>query len=59
MTFDMRKVEESKKALGQRLAALPLEEKLQLLDAMRERALLFAASKPKSADTCEDKFSKE
>ena len=39
MSFDMQKILESKRALRNQLAALPLAEKLRLLDALRERAL--------------------
>ena len=39
MTFDPAKILQSKKEFRQRLAALPLEEKLAMLDALRERAL--------------------
>ena len=39
MTFDLAKILQSKRAFRQRLAALPIEEKLAMLDALRERAL--------------------
>ena len=39
MEFDWNKVTESKKAYRRRLAALPIAEKLRLLDALRERAV--------------------
>ena len=39
MTFDLQRILESKRALRHQLAALPLAEKLRLLDALRERAL--------------------
>jgi len=39
MTFDMRKVLESKQALRRRLAGLPVAEKLAMLDVLRDRAL--------------------
>lgn len=51
MSTDFQRIEQSKKALAQRLAALPIEEKLRLLDAMRERALMLAASRPISDDS--------
>lgn len=37
MTFDMDRITASKEARRRRLAALPYEEKLRLLDAMRQR----------------------
>jgi hypothetical protein len=39
MTFDQAKIRQSKREFRQRLAARPIEEKLALLDALRERAL--------------------
>jgi len=39
MEFDWNKVTESKKAYRRRLAALPITEKLRLLDGLRERAV--------------------
>lgn len=39
MTFDLKRILESKKALRSKLTALPLAEKLAMLDALRERAL--------------------
>ena len=44
MEFDWNKVTESKKAYRRRLAALPIAEKLRLLDAMRERAVAIRAA---------------
>lgn len=44
MTFDPAKILQSKRAFRQRLAARPIEEKLALLDAMRERALALRES---------------
>lgn len=40
----MRKVLESKRAMRDRLAALPFSEKLKLLEKLRERSLLIAQS---------------
>lgn len=45
MTFDMREILKSKQAMRRRLAALPLVEKLRLLDRLRERSLAIAASR--------------
>ena len=39
MSFDLAKIRQSKRAFRQRLGARPIEEKLALLDALRERAL--------------------
>lgn len=39
MTFDFKRMLESKKALRSKLASRPLSEKLDMLDALRERAL--------------------
>ena len=46
MTFDLEKILASKRAFRRELAALPIAEKLRMLDALRERALaLRRASK--------------
>ena len=39
MIFDLAKILESKREFRQRLAALPIAEKLAMLDALRERQL--------------------
>jgi hypothetical protein len=39
MSFDLHAILESKRALRRQLAARPVEEKLRLLDALREREL--------------------
>jgi hypothetical protein len=39
MRFDLQKILESKRAFRRALAARPIEEKLRMLDALRERAL--------------------
>lgn len=39
MTVSLQKVLESKRALRRELAARPIAEKLQMLEAMRERQL--------------------
>jgi len=39
VSVDWQKVSESKQAYRRKLAALPIAEKLRLLDAMRERAV--------------------
>jgi hypothetical protein len=49
MTFNPAKILQSKREFRQRLAARPIEEKLALLDALRERALALRSSRPASA----------
>jgi hypothetical protein len=39
MSFDLRKILESKRVLRSQLAARPLAEKLRLLDVLREREI--------------------
>jgi hypothetical protein len=41
MTSDLHTILESKRLYRQRLAARPIDEKLRMLDALRERALLI------------------
>ena len=41
MTADLQTILESKRRYRQRLAARPITEKLRILDALRERALLL------------------
>lgn len=41
MTADLQAILESKRLYRQRLAARPVAEKLRMLDALRERALLL------------------
>jgi hypothetical protein len=48
MTVDWDKIEASKKAERARLAALPIGEKLHLLEAMRRRAEAIKSSKPQT-----------
>ena len=45
MTFEMREILKSKQAMRRRLAALPLVEKLRLLDRLRERSLAIGPSR--------------
>jgi hypothetical protein len=54
---DWKKIEENKRSLGKRLAALPYAEKLRLLDRMRERNLAIRNAKEIKPMT-EDRFSK-
>ena len=44
MTFDPAKTLKGKREFRQRVAARPIEEKLALLDALRERALALRAA---------------
>ena len=41
MNFDIEQMVTSKQAFSRRLANLPIAEKLRLLDAMRERAVII------------------
>ena len=45
MTFDLPEILESKQKYRKRLAELPLEEKLAMLDVLRERTLLLRSAK--------------
>jgi len=45
MTHDWRKVQESKRELRRRLAALPVAEKLRMLEDLRERTMALKAHK--------------
>jgi len=44
MTLDLQAILASKRRYRQRLAARPIAEKLRMLDALRERALLIRPS---------------
>lgn len=46
MTFDPAKIQQSNREFRQRLGARPIEEKLALLDALRERALAIRPARP-------------
>jgi len=46
MTFDLSKIQQSKREFRQRLAALPIAEKLAMLDALRERTLAIRTARP-------------
>ena len=46
MPFDLDKIMQSKRELRRRLATLPIEEKLAMLDALRERALVLRSARP-------------
>jgi hypothetical protein len=45
MTFDLARILQSKREFRQRLAARPIEEKLTMLDALRERAIALRESR--------------
>ena len=49
MTLDLARIIESKRVYRRKLAALPIAEKLRMLDAMRERATTLRQSKVVSA----------
>lgn len=44
MNFDFEKILQSKREMRQRLAARPIEEKLAMLDALRERTIALRAA---------------
>jgi len=44
MSIDLGKIEESKRQLRRRLAALPFAEKLRIVEELRDRSLILAAN---------------
>jgi hypothetical protein len=48
MTVDLRKILESKRAMRRELAALPVAEKLRMLEAMREREIAITSATPRN-----------
>jgi hypothetical protein len=51
VNLDFNRINKSKLAYRQKLAALPIAEKLAMLDALRERTLAIRANvSPKKAD---------
>jgi hypothetical protein len=44
MTFDLQKILKSKTEFRRRAAALPIAEKLRILDGLRERIVLLKSS---------------
>jgi hypothetical protein len=48
MSFELRAILESKRALRRNLAARPLAEKLRLLDALRQRQLAIRGRRSQS-----------
>ena len=51
MSFDFSKIRQSKRQFRERLAALPIVEKLAILDDLRERALALRQSRSRSQTT--------
>ena len=49
MKFDIDEMVKSKEAFRQRLAALPIGEKLRMLDTLRERALVLRRARSTSS----------
>jgi hypothetical protein len=49
MSFDIQKIDASKRALRRDLAARPVAEKLRILDALRERELAIRGRAIRSA----------
>jgi 3-mercaptopyruvate sulfurtransferase SseA len=45
MTLDVTKIQQRKRAFRERLATRPIEEKLAMLDALRERAITLIESR--------------
>ena len=45
MTFDVAKIAQSKLEFRRKLAALPIEEKLAMLDVLRERMLVIRSAR--------------
>lgn len=45
MTFDLQRIIESKRAYRQKLAKLPIEEKMRMLEILRERLLQIKAAR--------------
>lgn len=54
MTFELREILQSKRALRQRLAALPLGDKFRMLDVLRERSLALGANRRSVAGHSDD-----
>lgn len=46
MTFDLARIMQSKRQYRQRLAAMPIEEKLAMLDALRARTIALRGQRP-------------
>jgi hypothetical protein len=50
MSLDLHKILKSKREFRQRLAALPIARKLDILDSLRERALAIRPTRPASSE---------
>ena len=59
MTFEMSEILKSKRELRQKLATLPIIEKLRLLDQLRGRSLDIAASRASLATSSHQRTSQE
>jgi hypothetical protein len=55
MSFDCKKVTESKRALRERLAAAPIAEKLRMLDVLRERAVAIRGARFREATAVQER----
>ncbi len=53
--IDLKDVTESKRALRQRLTALPIADKLRLLDTLREQAIALRAATLRHTLTVQEK----
>ena len=53
--FDFERIWESKRALGQRLAAALITEKLRMLDVLRERAVAIRGARFREATTVQER----
>ncbi len=50
MNDDLKHIEESKQRMRRQLAAHPVQEKLRMLDALRQRALTLKESRDQMCD---------
>jgi hypothetical protein len=55
MSFDCKKVTESKRALRERLAAAPIAEKLHMLDVLRDRAVAIRGARFREGTAVQEK----
>ena len=55
MSFDLESVLKSKRALRRRLAAAPISEKLRMLDALHERAVVIRGATLRETSAVEEK----
>jgi hypothetical protein len=59
MNFDLRLIVQSKQALRRRLQALPIADKLRMLDELCERTLTIAASRERRDQATESKTAQD